>query len=150
MSLSISSSLTLFVLSLSLHFSALFDSACHHLIGGQALYKMMLMTAQQFFKVMVSENEISPPLSLILSIWINPRIIPVGWDAHSHTGGNGCAHGDKIFYWSVWVMCPYCHSPRELLYHANTTATSISSLVSTISIRNNLAVEINSFLSANW
>ncbi|KAI4565197.1 hypothetical protein MJT46_009540 [Ovis ammon polii x Ovis aries] len=31
--------------------TALFDSACHHLIGGQALYKMMLMTAQQFFKL---------------------------------------------------------------------------------------------------
>ena len=91
MSSSISSSLTLFVLSLSLHFSALFDSACHHLIGGQTLYKMMLMTARQFFKVMVSENEIYPPLSLILSIWINPRIIPVGWDAHSYPGGNGCA-----------------------------------------------------------
>ena len=150
MSSSISSSLTLFVLSLSLHFSALFDSACHHLIGGQTLYKMMLMTARQFFKVMVSENEISPPLSLILSIWINPRIIPVGWDAHSYPGGNGCAHGDKIFYCPAWVMCPYCHSHRELSYNANTTAANTSSLVSTNSIRNNLAIEINSLLSVNW
>lgn len=64
--------------------------------------------------------------------------------------GNSCVHGDRVFYW------PLSHVPMlpgrqgMLLYDADTTATNISSPPSTISIKNNLAIEVYVLLSINW